>query len=115
MQLGRTPDAQTARFSGRDADTPAAVEPGTLRRRLNTPPRVSTRLAPLPPVDHAVCQAPCVSPRVTYALVVLLVAYVVALAVVSGFGNTAVAVTGWLILTGVFAVVACIQLLRRRS
>jgi pheromone shutdown protein TraB len=56
-----------------------------------------------------------VNPRVTYALVVLLVAYVVALAVVSGFGNTAVAVTGWLILTGVFAVVACIQLLRRRS
>ncbi len=93
---------------------PAAVEPGALRRRLNTPHRASTRLAALPPADHAVCQAQCVDPRVTYALVVLLVVYVVALAVVSGFGNTAVTVTGWLILTGFFAVLACVQLVRRR-
>jgi len=55
-----------------------------------------------------------VDPRVTYALVVLLVVYAVALAVVSGFGNTAVTVTGWLILMGFFAVLACVQLVRRR-
>ena len=67
------------------------------------------------PADHAVCQTQCANPRVTYALVVLLVVYVVALVVVSGFGNTAVTVSGWLILAAVFAVVACIQLFRRRS
>lgn len=60
-----------------------------------------------------ICQAGQVSPKRQYLLIALLVAWTVALAIASGFGLRAVVVTG-LILAGVFAVVACVQLARRR-
>lgn len=39
-----------------------------------------------------------VNPKVTYSLVGLLVVHVIPMAVLSGFGNTAATVTGWLIM-----------------
>lgn len=54
------------------------------------------------------------TPKKQYLLIALVVAWTVALAIASGFGLRAVIVTGWLFLAGVLAVVACVQLVRRR-
>lgn len=54
------------------------------------------------------------TPKKQYLLIAALVAWAVALAIASGFGLRAVIVTGWLILAGVLAVVACVRLTRRR-
>lgn len=45
----------------------------------------------------------------------LLVAYVVAMAVVSGFENKTVTLFGWLLLVVVFLAVGAVQLVRRRT
>jgi len=55
-----------------------------------------------------------VSPKVTYFLIALVVVYVIALAIVAGFGNTAVTQAGWLILAAGFALAVGVQLARRR-
>jgi len=55
-----------------------------------------------------------VSPKVTYFLIALVVVYVIALAIVAGFGNTAVTQAGWLILAAGFARAVGVQLVRRR-
>lgn len=73
-----------------------------------------TRLLPMGWVRDGLCQAGHVTAKRKHLLIALLVAYVVAVAVASGFGFRTVAVTGWLTLAGVFAVVTCVQLVRRR-